>query len=343
MMQSSKLFILALSIFLLQVAFSKAQLAHPDSLFFREDSTYKIIQFTDVHWESHQHGNASTLKVMNAVLEKEKPDMVVLTGDIVLSKYKNFEELKLAWHEVTKSIIKHRIPWVVTLGNHDSEGMCCRDSVYQCFINLPYNLNQRKSACNYDFCLPVYNSDSLVSALLYFFDSNDYPTIESNSKYDCIHPNQIAQYQMTSDSYTRINGMPIPALAFFHIPIPEFRKLCDEDAEAIGHQKERVCSSEIENGLFAAMKKQGDIMGVFCGHDHNNDCIGEVEYIALAYGRRTGSNAYGNLTKGARVIVLHQNQKTFDSWISLRRKNLSYYHYSYQNNDVARKSQNKTR
>jgi hypothetical protein len=35
-----------------------------------------------------------------------------------------------------------------------------------------------------------------------------------------------------------------------------------------------VCCSAYNTGLFNAMLDMGDVQGVFCGHDHNNDFAG---------------------------------------------------------------------
>lgn len=70
-----------------------------------------------------------------------------------------------------------------------------------------------------------------------------------------------------------------------------------------------------------------DMMGVFVGHDHDNDIIG-VEYgIALAYGRVSGFDAYGSLERGGRVIDLYEGTSQFDTWISTPtgREHVFYY------------------
>ncbi len=313
------------------IAIVHAQKFEQRSLFFRNDSTFKIVQFTDIHWKSNCFGNASTLKMMNEVLDKEQPDLVVFTGDIVLSKSKKQPHLKKGWEKVTTPVIKHQIPWVVTLGNHDSEGCCCRDSVYGCFMDLPYNKNVEQCACNHDFCMPLLTSDHQISGALYFFDSNDYTDSIGCGTYAWIRHSQIEQYKEVSDQIRwKHNGGAIPALAFFHIPLPEYKQLLSENSEVTGFIGEDVAAPKINSGLFDAMLQQQDIMGIFCGHDHNNDFIGEVNDIALAYGRRSGSHAYGHLQKGARVILLYPNQRIFDTWIALSNERLAFYQY---NND----------
>ncbi len=62
----------------------------------------------------------------------------------------------------------------------------------------------------------------------------------------------------------------------------------DENAALRGTRMEEACSPRINTGMFAAMKEAGDVMGVFVGHDHDNDYAVMWKNILLAYGRYTG-------------------------------------------------------
>jgi hypothetical protein len=84
--------------------------------------------------------------------------------------------------------------------------------------------------------------------------------------------------------------------------------------------------------MFSAMLESKDVMGMFVGHDHNNDYIGTVYDICLAFGRVTGLDAYGELERGARVIELYEGAFQFDSWI--RTKSNSYFKYHFPNNEL---------
>ena len=54
--------------------------------------------------------------------------------------------------------------------------------------------------------------------------------------------------------------------------------------------------------MFASMKEMGDILGVFVGHDHDDDYAVFWKGILLAYGRYTGGDTvYNNLSNGARI------------------------------------------
>ena len=49
---------------------------------------FKIVQLTDLHWvesESYKQKNDSTCNLIREVIRLEHPDLVILTGDIVVS------------------------------------------------------------------------------------------------------------------------------------------------------------------------------------------------------------------------------------------------------------------
>lgn len=79
--------------------------------------------------------------------------------------------------------------------------------------------------------------------------------------------------------------------------------------------------------MFHAMIESEDVMGVFVGHDHDNDFIGNEYGIALAYGRVSGQEAYGDLERGARIIELHEGQFGFDTWITTPSGRVQSYYY----------------
>lgn len=59
--------------------------------------------------------------------------------------------------------------------------------------------------------------------------------------------------------------------------------------------------------------RQGDVKGVFCGHDHINTYCGNYYGILLGYAGNTGFGTYGlsgpdrNRLRGARVFNLDEN------------------------------------
>ena len=62
-----------------------------------------------------------------------------------------------------------------------------------------------------------------------------------------------------------------------------------------------------------------DIKGIFVGHDHSNDYMGNLHGIELCYGRTTGHRQHqdNSYILGARVIQLNENENEFQTWIRL--------------------------
>lgn len=290
------------------------------------EGRFKIAQFTDLHWDANSKNNAQNRANILAVVQMEHPDLCVLTGDVVTER-PSVE----GWHEVIALFEQTRTPYVVLMGNHDAEKLTV-DSIYALLEASPWHVGQRGPAgiTGAGNCvLPVYGSGagSEAEALLYCLDSNDYPATTRLGHYDWIHFDQIAWYREQSRHYTQAHGgKPLPALMFFHIPLPEFELLSNDDATC-GHQLEGVACSKVNSGMLASIIDEGDVMGVFCGHDHDNDCIGQFLDIALAYGRVSGLDAYGQLQRGARIIELHEGQRKFDSWIATPQGREAIYYY----------------
>jgi hypothetical protein len=282
---------------------------------FNKNGKFKIVQFTDIHFQYNSYRSDSVLLLMRTVIEKEKPNLVILTGDIVCSK-----NTSLAWLDVSEVMIDAKVPWAAVLGNHDAEFKynITKKQIFETIVGLPYNLTQRGPkdiSGEGNYILEVKSSKSNnIAALFYFFDSHMYPE-EGLGRYDWIKFDQIAWYREQSKSYSTKNGVnPYPALAFFHIPLPEYKEVISKST-TVGVQKETICSPDINSGMYAAMLECKDVMGTFVGHDHNNNYIGCLRNICLAYGNVTGRQCYSEIGRGARVIELYEGERKFDTWV----------------------------
>lgn len=291
---------------------------------YNEDGKFKIAQFTDIHWDNKSPNCAETTEIMKYVLSVEKPNLAVLTGDVVTSP-----PAKDGWLAIAKIFEDAQTPWAVILGNHDAETDITREEVFDIIENRPYFVGEKgpkMTGCG-NYVLTVKSKDDTKTAsLLYFLDSNNKPSAHKYGHYDWIHYDQIAWYRKTSEQYTAINNnQPIPALMFFHIPVLEFNNIVEKET-TIGFKKEGVASPNINSGLFCSVLEKGDVMGIFVGHDHNNDYIGIEQDIALGFGRTSGIDAYGDLERGARIINMYEDKFQFDTWIRTRKgTEFSYY------------------
>lgn len=318
-MKKINLFLFVLAVCLPATLFAQKQFAF-------KDGKFKIAQFTDLHWTPESPNCAKTEATIRAVLQAEQPDIAILSGDVVTE-----DPAMEGWKAVVSIFNEAKVPFVVTMGNHDAEYMK-KDDIYDILLASPYYAGEKGPAeiMGWGNCvIPVYGGDknAKVEALLYCMDSNDYQPEKLYGHYDWIHFDQIDWYRKQSARYAKANnGRPVPALAFFHIPLLEYNEI-EGDDKTFGNKLEGVASANINSGMFASFIDRKDVMGVFAGHDHDNDYIGINKGIALAFGRVTGTDAYGELTRGARIIELHQGDFKFDTWITTPAGREAAYYY----------------
>ncbi len=314
--------------------------ASAQSLRFNKAGEFKIVQFTDIHYNGSVQSKVA-LSVVDSVLQHERPDLVVLTGDVLWGK--PGKENLLA---VLGRVSKYNVPFVYEFGNHDSETTDLSNrELYNIARTVKNNLLPDLSGQEeLDYTLRVMSHDgSKTAAVLYCMDSHAYPKSFPKDKsfgtYAWLTLDQVEWYRQQSRAFTKENGgVPYPALAFFHIPLPEFHEAVrNENAILIGTRREAACSPDFNSGMFTTMKECGDVMAMFCGHDHDNDYSVMWHNVLLTYGRYSGGNTvYNHLPCGARVIVLKEGERRFDTYIRERKGkvlNETAYPDSYVSDD----------
>jgi predicted MPP superfamily phosphohydrolase len=123
------IFILAGVFFTLSIAAQKHELK------FHKNKTFKIVQFTDAHIIAGDTNSFGAVRTIVTVLDLEKPDLVVFTGDIVVES-----QIELGWEMVTSPVISRKIPFAVVFGNHDDEGYLNRKQLAHMIEDMPYSL-----------------------------------------------------------------------------------------------------------------------------------------------------------------------------------------------------------
>ena len=315
--------LLILVFFVLQVMNSWAQ-----KTFAFHNNRFRIAQFTDLHWDPQSAKCDSTRNTMLKILQREKPDIAILTGDVVTEK-----PYEKGWKQIIEIFETAHIPFVVTMGNHDAEHFS-RDEIYHIlFTSKLYSgiPSPEDISGNGNCALPIYASNTANArpkAVLYCIDSNDYQPDKDLGEYDWIHFNQIEWYRRTSEAFTlKNNNRPLPSLMFFHIPLVEYHNVLERGDYQGKYEDDGIWSARINSGMFGSLVDKKDVIGVFAGHDHQNDLIGLERKIALGYGRVSGYDAYGALKPGARIIELYEDLFKFDTWIATNDGNSDYFYY----------------
>ena len=221
------------------------------------------------------------------------------------------------------------VPFAITFGNHDYDFKAPSAALYAQMQKSPHCVMPVLQGKSLDYSLPIMSSNGKrTAAVLYCIDTHNRSSLAGVDGYQWITHNQITWYRQRSSVYKQQNaGKALPALAFMHIPLPEYNYATDNtQCPMYGSRLEKAYSPSLNSGMFTAMKEQGDVMGVFCGHDHDNDYSVAYYGILLAHGRFSGGNTeYNHLKSGARVIVLKEGKREFDTWIRERGGNILYH------------------
>lgn len=91
-----------------------------------------------------------------------------------------------------------------------------------------------------------------------------------------------------------------------------------------GELLEGPCPADVDHNQFETWKQQGDIIGAFFGHDHNNSFSGQLDGIWLTAVPAAGYYSYG-FNHGVRTITLDENNlSSFESEIILSDELLDY-------------------
>ena len=289
-----------------------------DSVTIRKDGDgdFKILMFTDMHLDGKNETSYLTVDQLVKNIQREKPDLVILGGDNVTSGMNR----KRA-HQLAEIFEKLGVYWAGVLGNHegDNKWSITRTEMVNIFVSYDHCLMRRgldsvTGDCNY--ALFIENADGSLSKAFYFLDSFDEMTDEQKaqynwtddmSSYDGPKADQVAWYAAKAAEANETYGAN-ESIMVIHIPLLQMRLNAlpsgsfsrDEpgtEGFVYGAQRENVCCTGYENGLFEAVKAAGTTT-VYCGHDHINNFAVEVEGVLLSYIEMSGYGSYSMRSKG---------------------------------------------
>lgn len=319
----------SLMLLILIAAVARTTWAAKPELRCRADGTFKIVMFSDVQDDETLDPRATAL--MEKTLDAEKPDFVVIGGDCIMgSLCDTVDDVKRAISQVAYPMEKRKIPWAIVFGNHDQEHFAKtklgKDEVIKEYAGYPCNLNVRGDTKihgegNDDLLINDHTGSKPIFCA-WLLDSGAYAP-KGVGGYDWIHADQVAWYYRTSSALQTKYGRKIPGLMFFHIPIMEFTEMY-KSGKAKGDRYEPEGCAKIHSTLFAAVQERGDVKGIFCGHDHINNYVGEWHGVRLGYDASAGYSDYNlsnndpnvNRTRGGRVFLIKESDPwNFETWM----------------------------
>ena len=279
---------------------------------FRRNGEFRILQLSDIHlmfpFGKKFRKDTDTIREL---VKDNKPDLVVITGDIFLSPL-NFIILDC----IAMVMEDLKVQWSVTFGNHDSFIGLSRRRLIKRLV--------RYSNCKNTFC-SEYPSRS--NTLIRIFDHSGTPSfavilIDTGSfslnretlriVHGGINDHLVEWYEESlMDSGASSN------LIFCHYPVPEMVQLYlnNEYVGTAGKIPSVVYNSDVM--LYEAARRNG-AKGIFFAHDHRNDFSGFTGGVLLAYCRHTGSDIHksSGSTPGGRLVILRNKGMTVETSIT---------------------------
>lgn len=277
-----------------------------------DPSPFKIMTATDFHLDpSPAELNNKTIKYFVRQIEENRPDLVILTGDVIESDFQQADAVQFS-----QMMEKLGVYWCYVFGNHETreEKEYFKYLLYKGLAVCPHCLNLfgDPSLFGYgNFAVHIRKNGNELLKSLYLFDSGRNIQEKSVKKYnlppdmqgyDFIKREQIdwyvSEHRKAEEQYGKTGSF-----CYMHIPVPEYKNVFEGDEKTgftpsgkcrilYGEQYESIGCAPYNSGLFAAGKENCSLEALFSGHDHINDFCAEYDGVYLVYTQATGYNTY---------------------------------------------------
>ncbi len=278
------------------------------------DEDFTVVLATDLHVDRDNNLINKCFSMLVKHLEDVKPDLLILTGDIIVTDYQQIDCVQFA-----RLMEELGIYWTFVFGNHEARA----EKEFHKFFML-------KNLTRYEHCLSQFGPSDLfgygnffvnimkdektVLKSFAFFDSGRDVSEEHLKEhnlpldikgYDFIKKGQIDWYLNHIAQLKKEYG-EAKSMLFMHIPIPEYKEVMDFDENAkpiptgvptdkaefiFGEMHESVGCSAVNSGLFDAAREVG-AEAFFAGHDHINNFDAIYKGVHLVYVQFGGYEQY---------------------------------------------------
>lgn len=246
----------------------------------------------------------ATVKVIGDVLDFDRPDLVVINGDLITGDQLSGDNGTLYVDMLLEPIVERDLTWAATYGNHDHHARITGEDILERERRFTGSRTQKMvdadDAGTSNYYLLVYPADCSGDAsdctpdlLLWFFDSRGGWLDNGDDREEWVAESVVTWFQETSKRLAEEYDKVIPSLAFVHIPIQATLRLeqqhgvdsrrqpgineetvvpqmaagwCDDSKTASG----KCTYGGQDEPFMEALVSTPGLMSLFYGHDHGN-------------------------------------------------------------------------
>lgn len=258
---------------------------------------FTILLFTDIQLWTLVSDNRRAFAIMDELVERTDPDLIVLPGDNVSGISTDILTLQLV-----SKMESYGVPWAPVFGNHDAEGNATLEWQGDRFEEAEHCLFDRGPTDLYgvgNYFVNIFEDGTPIYSLC-FMDNGRYIDYGDRTAETYVDYAQIAWYKWNIEGLNAEFGTSVPSMSFSHFAFPEMREavekygiLSDDGRYVIPEDMgQGSCAylpgaAPVNSGFFETAKASG-LTHAFFGHDHENDARITVDGVMLSYGLKTG-------------------------------------------------------
>ncbi|RDB18404.1 putative inactive purple acid phosphatase 16 [Hypsizygus marmoreus] len=324
---------------------------------FRSDGTFKLTVFSDLHfgenpwddWGPEQDTNSTRL--MKAVLKDEKPDYVVINGDLITGENTFRENSTTLIDEIVGPLNTAKVPFSSSHGNHDNQANIThaeeilreqKVSPLSYTRMSPPGVGGQGGQGNY--WVPIYRkkTDAVPVLILWFFDSRGgfSPGPNSTPLPDWVDASVGEWIESETKAMNAVWGQPKKrgALAFVHIPphiVTDLQLNLNStknpglNADSLDGRGSVQATTDASNSgqddaFWNALNKNiKNLHAVISGHDHGNEWCSRdlIKDVIFCFNKHSGYGGYTGADWGYGVRnLLYRSPEPRDgveTWIRL--------------------------